>query len=601
MAKSFARESSQVREIWRITSDGVSTISYRILLNNSTAFLKLRKRSDSARESHSTIIRMLLTIRERFVRHIKLRDPISGQSNQGQNLIEISTVYTKRQPTRRSYLLTVEYKPPHKVSTDNIKAGFRNMRLKDEVINRSTIPAGGEEKLQYNADRLVAAIATQTYHYMVENRLKYSYITTGEAIVFLYIAEEDPTILCYHVTVLKEDVKNEEADLSFSLTAVSQVLSFCLMAFKSIARRGHPWRTGLVMQLEKWNVDYQQILREIPESERKETPSSAGYYARKAQVMGSFELRSRNIQCRPRSPIQPLDDPSNDSDQAEPSPSKSKNQKGKRVRSTTKKTRGKARDASKNRGGSSRHKNRQYCSQKCLLGLVLDLPIDESCPNAQSHPRLPGRPKHAINDAGLRRLVRKQLAADVDNDFDPLGIQGARGALFKVTLASHGYVLVAKGTVWAYEPHLLHEGKTYKKLSHLQGTAVPVCLGNISLAKSFNLDYCVEITYLLLLSWGGERFDNKKELSLQREVQQTVAEVKSAGVSQEDVRTPNLLWNDLLGRVVLVDFERALWMQPVKEERRLEKMPSERKRKKDTPSEVKAKESSRRRALLTPT
>lgn len=89
-------------------------------------------------------------------------------------------------------------------------------------------------------------------------------------------------------------------------------------------------------------------------------------------------------------------------------------------------------------------------------------------------------------------LVQEQLAKALDHHCESLGLQGARGTLFKITLASHGYVFVGKGTVQAFVPDLLHEGKTYQRLAKLQGTAVPVCLRNIGLYQWYYLDLGVE-------------------------------------------------------------------------------------------------------------
>ena len=55
------------------------------------------------------------------------------------------------------------------------------MNLPEDVINRPTIPTDPEEKFVYHSEWLVAASLTQTYGYMVENGLEYSYLTTGEA------------------------------------------------------------------------------------------------------------------------------------------------------------------------------------------------------------------------------------------------------------------------------------------------------------------------------------------------------------------------------------------------------------------------------------
>ena len=79
-----------------------------------------------------------------------------------------------------------------------------------EIIERDTIPTDLKERLEHNSDEVVAAVLTQTFHYMIQCGLEYSYITTGETFVFLRIKEEDPTTLYYHVTVPKEEVDMHE-------------------------------------------------------------------------------------------------------------------------------------------------------------------------------------------------------------------------------------------------------------------------------------------------------------------------------------------------------------------------------------------------------
>jgi hypothetical protein len=86
--------------------------------------------------------------------------------------------------------MVIEYKPPHKLLVYNLRAGLlqadsRLMDLLEDVINRPTIPTNLEEKFIYHLEWLVAAALTQTYSYIVENGLKYSYLTTREVYVFL--------------------------------------------------------------------------------------------------------------------------------------------------------------------------------------------------------------------------------------------------------------------------------------------------------------------------------------------------------------------------------------------------------------------------------
>ena len=177
------------------------------------------------------------------------------------------------------------------------------------------------------------------------------------------------------------------------------------------------------------------------------------------------------------------------------------------------------------------------------------------------HPRTHG--KHAIGWSEFLHLVRTQLAADLDHDCKPLGLQGARGALFKIGLVSHGYVFVGKGTVKVFVPDLLHEGAIYQRLGRLQGTAVPVCLGNIDLVEKYYLDVGVRIRHMLLMAWGGDTIGDEMDRS---EIRRTTREVKCAGVDQGDVRSANLLWNEENGRVMLIDFERAVCIEGYKRE-----------------------------------
>jgi hypothetical protein len=58
----------------------------------------------------------------------------------------------------------------------------------------------------------------------------------------------------------------------------------------------------------------------------------------------------------------------------------------------------------------------------------------------------------------------RQLAEDPDNGCKPLGKQGARGALFRLTLEWYGYTFIAKGTVTAFKVKLKYKGLVYEYL-----------------------------------------------------------------------------------------------------------------------------------------
>ena len=102
----------------------------------------------------------------------------------------------------------------------------------------------------------------------------------------------------------------------------------------------------------------------------------------------------------------------------------------------------------------------QYCTQGCLRGLLEGGLLDEMCPNVRDH----GESHHRIDQRTFLNLIRRQLSKDLDNDCEPVGVHGARGALFKVRLTSHGYTLAAKCTVIHFIGYLKREADIYKHL-----------------------------------------------------------------------------------------------------------------------------------------
>jgi len=62
----------------------------------------------------------------------------------------------------------------------------------------------------------------------------------------------------------------------------------------------------------------------------------------------------------------------------------------------------------------------------------------------------------------------------------PLGRQGARGALFQVSLVAYGYTFVSKATTARFVRELENEAKIYDYLHPIQGVRVPVFLGSVN-------------------------------------------------------------------------------------------------------------------------
>ena len=145
------------------------------------------------------------------------------------------------------------------------------------------------------------------------------------------------------------------------------------------------------------------------------------------------------------------------------------------------------------------HKQRApYCTHKCLQGVLQCSGLDPECPNRALHPSTKHL-RHMIDAPTLCTLLRNQLDSDMDHNCTPLDIYGARGALFKLTLASYSYTFVGKGTVRAFAQDLRYEGLIYRQLYTLQGTSIPVYIGNIEYIYLYDYNLSVEIIHFLLL------------------------------------------------------------------------------------------------------
>lgn len=135
--------------------------------------------------------------------------------------------------------------------------------------------------------------------------------------------------------------------------------------------------------------------------------------------------------------------------------------------------------------------------------------------------------------------------------------------MFKITLVSHGYSFVAKGKVKAFVVDLRHEGHMYNRLESLQGSAVPVCLGNMDLNRTYFLGVGVKIVHMMFMAWGGDNLykhtPSVPSARLGKEKQRSMDEIRQLGVIHKDERLANMLWNESQDRVMLIDYERAVF------------------------------------------
>ncbi|KAH7016457.1 uncharacterized protein B0I36DRAFT_337757 [Microdochium trichocladiopsis] len=460
----------------------------------------------------------------------------------------------------RSLLLVVEYKPPHKLTLPHLRLSLRKMDIQHEVVNRTTIPTDKDELFSYHADKVVAAAICQTYHYMITGGLTYSYVTTGEAIVFLKIDWRTPEHLLFHLAEPRAEVLAHPHN-AVHCTAVSQVLAFTLLAIEEQhSNPGQDDRVRAMGQLGRWCVDHDAILKAVPESVRKQTPPPSAYaardYGRIDRSPYFFRNRLAVSTCRPASGGVIDDELSDLSDDGsggfvQNSPS---------LRDTRRHPQTGQRRAggSNNTPAGSATSQRQYCTQKCLLGLVRGGLLHKACPNADLHQQGSSQ-THPVGLETWLQLLRDQLAGSHDKNIVPLGKQGARGVAFQVTLAEYGYTVVAKCTVPEFVVDLEHEGSMYKTLEPLQGIQVPVFLGAFHLERPYYYDHRVQLVYMMLLSWAGEPIDTHQQCSpeLTHARRSAVSAVAQLGVVHGDERDNNTLWCSETNDVMLIDFERS--------------------------------------------
>ena len=207
----------------------------------------------------------------------------------------------------------------------------------------------------------------------------------------------------------------------------------------------------------------------------------------------------------------------------------------------------------------------------CLAGIRYRRDLDRKCPNYVEHKRGLCDQVHRLDLIAFAKQVRSQLDSDMDHNCHPLKIQDSCGVLFKVTLTSHGYTFVAKGTVKNYRSKLLHEGYVYQHLFPLQGFAIPVYLSNIDPFYPYYYDVGVEIYHMLLMSWGGlSLHDCKPPLAcsaLEQEKQSSLPAISQLSVIHDDLRLSNMLWNEETQCVLVIDFERSHIRRRVKRKR----------------------------------
>ncbi|KXG51632.1 uncharacterized protein PGRI_090250 [Penicillium griseofulvum] len=492
-------------------------------------------------------------------------------------------------------LASAEYKPPHKLPVEAFRRGLRDMDLYKHMVRSNKIPTDKEEKLKYDAERLVCSAIVQEYHVMIQEGFEYSYVTTGIARVLLRVPLDDPSTLYYHFCDPNSEVDPEDENgFQEPKTSVARVLCLCLMAFRS-SIRDHEWRYRARKGLQIWSSNFSRS--ETPKEPRPLPNSDSTYLEYTSPESGSSYEPPSSLPASPKSlPAPPAEGhrvtlrsrgtcaPSNDRRAQSPDSSGSDSNQAvgrkrgfSQVTSSPSAQRAARQEHARRYEESQSRRNAQFCTQRCLLGLQTGGNLDDRCPNVKLHcQEQDGQRdfKHPITSGDLVRLINEQVDDNIDRCI-PFGRCGSYGAPFKLTCVKYGYTVIGKGTTSNLWKQVSSEAQMYRILRKAQGSAVPVFLGTIDLAKIYFLHGAGEIRHMLVMGWGGENTAEMEiEPWLSREIRRSTKEITALGVIHDDLRYDNILWNKELGRALIIDFHRAtLNTRPLKRRRQKKSRP----------------------------
>lgn len=474
-----------------------------------------------------TVLRPVLTVLEDFFRNGELRQQLQfpdyaiaiAFSRDFENLHDSKV--PKTDPARQKVfndndvcnLCTVESKTEVEIpicridyiSPLTLSAAEILYQLQGDSISTRylTKHKGKDFNYRYRSKRQVLAVITHLFSSMIKTGVQYGYVLTAEAIIFLYISD-DPSQVEYHVCNSRDLSLKEPA--SMHKTPIAKIIAFIIQA---AAAKPPPqeWHDAAA-KLDTWAVDYDDVVQSIPKGSHKgrfmvDTPD---YGTSQSATLTS------HLPVKLQSGPQTKDTGSNN-ERKEKDPAKCSNLDAPNDRPRSHDQIGidevgdfgnmnsdirPLTNAKKGNGSEKRVHERDYCSAACMLGLTNGGDLDPKCPNNADHGQ-----SH-LEHCEFLRLLQEQLAHDRGRitDCEPLWISGNHGVMFKITLTSHGYTVIAKGVELENVAHLTHEAEVYRHLHSIQGIHIPVCLGNVDLLLPYH-HWGTEYVRFLLQSYAG--------------------------------------------------------------------------------------------------
>lgn len=423
----------------------------------------------------------------------------------------------------KTLLATVEYKPPAKLSLENLRLRLRDMHVWKGIVKANKML--NDERLMKNAQRLVCSAIVEQYHVMIQDGLEYSYLSTGVALVLLRVPYNNPSTLHYHFREPNQEVDGGDGDLEQPNTSIARVLCLCLMSSLSQSRN-QEWRNIHCAYLHRWtvcfdhtlaeNISTEKLQKSPPSGSKESDPTISGYQGSSSRIH-SPTILERQIPTRSRmdsvahDPSDHAGSPSSsgsESDQGFPgqkrgfvqvelphlqrSPGQEENDQNDSHRQ---------KEIERQHDMEQRHRA-QFCTQRCLLGLQHGGALDEHYPNVNIHQQNGNGIQHSITTPGLMSLLKEKMDESIDRCI-PFGSCGSYGAPFKLTCAVYGYTVVGKGTTSGlWRKVVSREAEIYHILRKAQVSAVPVFLGMIDLAKIY---FSMELVrFAMCWLWAGQ-------------------------------------------------------------------------------------------------
>lgn len=300
---------------------------------------------------------------------------------------DLLRVYMRDSEQTTTTALVLELEPLHKVKAVALGKGLRSMDVTREVLGRTKDSIPRSEHSQYDAEKATTRLMTQLFHYMTQAGLKYGVLTTGLAYVFCMIdyreepsdepshePSHEPITLYFYLSDPVRDVDKQDGNLDYS--ALCQLSAFITMVLDEVSREDpsvRDRRKELAAPLNVWvslrnGVDVSQP----PEAQDRDELVRTN--KKRIPLEGDVQDARRPTAWRSFS-----DDNYDPGAIAEKRAAQNRNRLARALARLDRKENGNTRIVSNS--DIKKTAESQYCTHKCLLGLITQDVLDENCPN----------------------------------------------------------------------------------------------------------------------------------------------------------------------------------------------------------------------------